>query len=95
MTTNLYVGNLSFQTTDQDLADLFSQYGEVVAARVIFDRDTNRSRGFGFVEMANQEEAQKAIQALNETEFMSRNIRVNVANSKREGGSRGGRHAWR
>ena len=65
MNNKLYVGNLSFNTTDQDLANLFADYGSVTSAQVVLDRDTGRSRGFGFVEMATEDEAQKAIGATN------------------------------
>jgi RNA recognition motif-containing protein len=65
---NLYVGNLSYRTTDQELREIFEAYGEVDSARTINDRETGQSRGFGFVEMANAEDAQAAIAALHESE---------------------------
>ncbi len=97
MSTNVYVGNLSFRAVDEDLADLFSPFGEVVSARVIVDRDTNRSRGFGFVEMANKEDALRAIEDLNETEFMGRPIKVNLARprERREGAGSGRYRSYR
>ncbi len=76
---NIFVGNLSFQTQNYDLEDLFMQFGEVYSARVITDRETGRSRGFGFVEMAAAEAAQKAIDSLNGQEFMGRQLNVNEA----------------
>ncbi len=92
MASKLYVGNLSFDTNDAHLHELFASLGEVVSAKVITDRDTGRARGFGFVEMANEEDAQKAIAALDGRDFMGRNLKVNPA-QPREGGSRGG--DWR
>jgi cold-inducible RNA-binding protein len=89
----LYVGSLSYQTTEQELADLFGQVGQVVSATVITDRDSGRSKGFGFVEMSNDEEARKAIDQLNGTVLDSRQIIVNEAREKRDnsyGGNRGG-----
>ena len=92
----LYVGSLSYQTTEQELADLFGQVGQVVSATVITDRDSGRSKGFGFVEMSNDDEAQKAIDQLNGTTLGSRQIVVNQAREKRDnqygcgGGNRGG-----
>jgi cold-inducible RNA-binding protein len=89
----IYVGSLPYQTTDQDLADLFGQVGEVVSATVIMDRDTGRSKGFGFVEMSNDQEAQKAIEQLNGSLLGNRNIVVNEARERQErsfGGGRGG-----
>ncbi|MCB2228533.1 MAG: RNA-binding protein [Desulfarculaceae bacterium] len=77
MSKNLYVGNLSFSTNDQTLQGLFEQYGEVDSARVITDRETGRSRGFGFVEMSSG--AEEAIKALDGTDFEGRNIKVNEA----------------
>jgi RNA recognition motif-containing protein len=76
----LYVGNIPWKTTEEDLTNLFSEYGEVESARIITDRETGRSRGFGFVEMENAEEA---INNLNETDFMGRTLRVNEARERR------------
>ncbi len=76
---NIYVGNLSFNTTEQDLGDHFAQFGEVSSARVITDRDTGRSRGFGFIEMVSDDAGQEAINQLNGQEFMDRNLTVNEA----------------
>ena len=88
----LYVGSLSYQTTEQELADLFGQVGQVVSATVITDRDSGRSKGFGFVEMSNDEEARKAIDQLNGTVLDSRQIIVNEARERRDNsyGNRGG-----
>ena len=92
MSTKLYVGNLSFRTTDEDLREAFSQAGTVESANVIQDRETNRSRGFGFVEMASAEEAAKAIEMFNGKDIGGRNVTVNEARPKtdRGGGGRGG-----
>ena len=76
LATNIYVGNLAWSTTDDDLRTLFSQYGQVASASVIEDRATGRSRGFGFVEM-DDEGARKSIQALNGTDFQGRPLKVN------------------
>lgn len=81
---NIYVGNLSYQTNDYDLGDHFAQYGEVVSARVVTDRESGRPRGFGFVEMASQEAGQKAIEALNGQEFMGRQLNVNEAKPREQ-----------
>ncbi|NLW81789.1 MAG: RNA-binding protein [Desulfovibrionales bacterium] len=78
MSTNIYVGNLSWSTSDADLQALFSQYGQVTSAHVIEDRETGRSRGFGFVEM-DEEGARKSIQALNGADYQGRNLKVNEA----------------
>lgn len=78
LSTNIYVGNLSWTTTDADLQSLFSQYGQVTSAHVIEDRETGRSRGFGFVEM-DSEGARKSIQALNGTDCQGRALKVNEA----------------
>ncbi len=89
MSKKLYVGNLPYNTNDDDLSNLFSTFGEVTSANVIIDRMTNRSKGFGFVEMSNDADAQKAIDELNNTNFNGRNIRVNEAlerKPRREGG---------
>lgn len=87
---NIYVGNLSWNLKDQDLSNLFATYGEVVSAKIITDKFTQRSKGFGFVEMANDAEAQAAIAALNGSEVDGRNIVVNESRPKPEGGGGGG-----
>jgi RNA recognition motif-containing protein len=95
---NIFVGNLNYQTKDQDLQTLFSEFGAVKSAKVLMDKFTGKSRGFGFVEMDSDEEANAAIQGLNETEFMSRNIVVNEAKPKEQssgGGNRGGGNDFR
>ena len=79
MSTKLYVGSLPYSTTDVQLTDLFSQHGAVTSARVIADKFTGQSRGFGFVEMATSEEAQRAIEALNGTKLEQRMLVVNEA----------------
>ncbi len=76
---NIYVGNLPYSTTDADLQALFQEFGSVESAKVIIDRESQRSKGFGFVEMANSDEANKAIEALNGNEMEGRQIRVNEA----------------
>lgn len=81
---NIYVSQLSWNTTSESLQELFEKYGEVTSANVIKDRDTRRSKGFGFVEMPNDEEGQKAIDSLNESEFDGRKINVNVARPREE-----------
>ncbi|MFL0792899.1 MAG: RNA recognition motif domain-containing protein, partial [Prochlorococcus sp.] len=87
----IYIGNLSFQAEQEDLLDLFSQYGEVKQASLPLDRETGRKRGFGFVEMSNDEEEQKAIDDLQDVEWMGRMIRVNKATPRdRSGGGGGG-----
>ncbi|MBN8781664.1 MAG: RNA-binding protein [Sphingobacteriales bacterium SCN 48-20] len=86
---NIYVGNLSWNLKDQDLQNLFASHGEVTSAKIVLDKFTNRSKGFGFVEMANDDEAQNAINALNGTEVDGRNIVVNESRPKPEGGGGG------
>ena len=88
---NIYVSNLSFNTSDAELQDLFSQYGEVSSAKVITDRETGRSRGFGFVEMANDAEAKEAMAGLNNKEVEGRAMSVSVAKEReaRTGGGGG------
>lgn len=76
---NIYCGNLPYRMTDQDLSELFAEYGEVTSARIIKDRETGRSKGFGFVEMENDSEANEAISALDDTAVQGRNIKVNEA----------------
>lgn len=89
--TKLFVGNLSFRTTQDELFDLFTQYGAVESVAIINDRETGQPRGFAFVEMANGDEAEAAIAALNGTELGGRAINVNEARPRPEGGgSRGG-----
>ncbi len=90
MAMKLYVGNLSFQTSSEDLQQLFSQAGTVESASVVEDRDTGRSRGFGFVEMASKEEGEKAIEQFNGTDFAGRNLTVNEARPREDRGGRGG-----
>lgn len=84
MATKLFVGKLSFNTTDESLQKLFAEYGKVVSAHVATDRDSNRSKGFGFVEMEDQESAQKAITALDGTTYEDRVIIVNVARPRED-----------
>ena len=89
---NIYVGNLSYQTNDQDLRSAFEAFGKVSRATVIMDRETGRSKGFGFVEMPNNAEAEEAIPSMNGRSVDGRNIRVNQAEERkpREGGGPGG-----
>jgi len=90
MGRKLFVGNLNFKTTGDDLKELFSEVGGCDSATVMFDRATGRSRGFGFVEMSSDEEAQKAITELNGREFQGRNLNVNEARERSAGGGGGG-----
>jgi RNA recognition motif-containing protein len=90
MSVKLYVGNLSFQTSSDDLQQLFSQAGTVESASVVEDRETGRSRGFGFVEMATNEEGQAAIQQFDGKEVNGRNLKVNEARPREDRGGRGG-----
>lgn len=90
MVTKLFVGKLSFNTTDDTLRALFAQYGTVVSAQVAVDRDTSRSRGFGFVEMEEDADAQKAIEALDGKDFEDRTIVVSVARPKEDRPRTGG-----
>jgi len=96
---NIYVGNLPFTTTDDQLRAVFEPFGEVTSAQVIADRETGRSRGFGFVEMPSADEAQAAMQALDGTDLSGRSLKVNEARprgDRREGGGgdRGRRPSW-
>jgi RNA recognition motif-containing protein len=90
MGRKLYVGNLAYGVGDSDLQQLFEAHGTVQSAQVIMDRETGRSKGFGFVEMGTDQEAQAAIQALNGKEVDGRALTVNEARPKTEGGGRGG-----
>ncbi len=85
----LYVGGLPYHTTEQDLLDLFGQAGHVIEATIITDRDTGRSKGFGFVEMSDDQGARTAIERLNGTMLGNRNITVNEARERQTTGSRG------
>lgn len=87
---NIYVSNLNFATKTDSLQDLFAQFGEVSSANIITDRETGRSRGFGFVEMPDDGEGQQAIDALNDTDFEGKTITVNVARPKTDRNDRGG-----
>ena len=99
MSMKLYVGNLSFQTGNHELEELFATIGTVESATVVEDRETGRSRGFGFVELSSQEDGEKAIAEFNGTEFAGREIKVNEAKPREDrgggGGSYGGgRNRW-
>ncbi|MDR0572870.1 MAG: RNA-binding protein [Tannerella sp.] len=87
---NIYISGLSYNVNDADLNELFTEYGEISSARVITDRETGRSRGFGFVEMPNEVEAQKAIDELNGVEYDGKVISVSVARPRTERSSFGG-----
>jgi RNA recognition motif-containing protein len=94
MNNKLFVGNLSFNTTENDLQDAFAAHGTVVEANLMMDRTTNKPRGFAFVTMSNEQEAQKAIEALNGSQMDGRTLTVNVARAREErpgGGGGGGR----
>ncbi len=93
---NIYVGNLPYNTTEADLQQLFGQHGSVTSSSIIMDRETGRSRGFGFVEMASDEEARKAIEALNNAPMNGRPLVVNEARPReqRGGGGGGGGGGW-
>lgn len=104
MAAKIFIGSLSYSTTEETLRELFSQYGEVEKVAVIMDRETNRPRGIAFVEMTDEDAAQKAIKELNETELDGRKIIVNTARERddrprqpRQGGGNGGnsfRRSW-
>ncbi len=106
MAKKLYVGNLSYNTHEEDLREAFSKIGEVVSATLILDQTNGRSKGFGFVEMESDEDADKAISSMNGTSFMDRTITVNEARPRTErprsggygrgnNGGYGGRRTWR
>jgi len=87
---NIYISNLNYAVTDADLNELFAEYGEVTSAKVILDRETGRSRGFGFVEMSDDEQAKKAIEELDQAEYDEKTISVSVARPRAERPARGG-----
>jgi RNA recognition motif-containing protein len=91
MSNKLFVGNISFNTTENDLQDAFAAHGTVLEANLMMDRATGRARGFGFVTMSTPEEAQKAMTALNGATIDGRNLTVNIARPREEGGGGGGR----
>lgn len=91
---NIYVSNLSFNVQDEDLKSYFAEYGEVISAKVITDKFTHRSRGFGFVEMADDAAAQKAIAELDGATVDGRDIRVNVAKPREERGNSNNRRSF-
>jgi len=96
---NIYVSNLSFQTTEEDLKSMFGKFGTVTSAKIIMDRETNRSRGFAFIEMPSDSEANEAIQKLNNKEIGGRALSVSVAREKeKKSGNntffRGGSKRW-
>ncbi len=90
MATRLYVGGLSFSTDEDEVRQLFSQIGEVLSCRLVRDRDSNKSRGFAFIEMASEAEAQQAISRFNGSQLGDRSLTVNEAREKREPGGGGG-----
>lgn len=101
MGKKLYVGNLSYNATDETLKQLFSEFGTIESAQVIMDKYSGRSKGFGFVEMGSDDEAKKAVEAMNEKEVDGRSIKVNEARPKTSrdggfggGGSRGEKRGW-
>lgn len=93
--TTIYVGNLSFKTSEDQLLELFTEFGDVASAKIITDRETGRSRGFGFVEMDDDGQAEEAIQELNEADFMDRALVVNKARPKSDNNSFGGQRRGR
>ncbi|HBK35301.1 MAG: RNP-1 like protein RNA-binding protein [Candidatus Uhrbacteria bacterium GW2011_GWE2_40_58] len=84
MNNKLFVGNISWDATNEDLESLFAEFGEVTSARIVTDKFSGKSRGFGFVEMATEDQAQAAIKALDGKEFMGREIAVNIARPKEQ-----------
>ena len=86
---NIYIGNLPYQTSEDDLRDLFSAHGEVSSVNIIIDRDSGRSKGFGFVEMPDKAQAESAINAINQSDVNGRSVRVNEARPRND--NRGGR----
>ena len=88
---NLYISNLSYNISDEDLRQLFADYGEITSAKVIMDRETGRSRGFGFVELSDDELAKKAIEELNQASYDGKVINITKARPREDRGDRGGR----
>ena len=88
---NLYISNLSYNISDEDLRQLFADYGEITSAKVIMDRETGRSRGFGFVELSDDELAKKAIEELNQASYDGKGINITEARPREDRGDRGGR----
>jgi len=88
---NIYVGNLHYEIDEDQLKEIFEEYGEVSSSKIIMDRETGRSKGFGFIEMPNDEEANNAMGELNDAELKGRNMRVNEARERTGGGGGGGR----
>ena len=88
---NLYISNLSYNISDEDLRQLFADYGEISSAKVIMDRETGRSRGFGFVELSDDELAKKAIEELNQASYDGKVINITEARPREDRGDRGGR----
>jgi RNA recognition motif-containing protein len=86
---NIYVGNLQYGVTEDELKELFEEFGEVMSVKIITDKYSGRSKGYGFVEMSNNTEAKKAIENLNEKDLRGRNIRVNQAREREENPRRG------
>ncbi len=85
---NIYIGNLPYSISEDELRDLFATHGEVSSANIIIDRDSGRSKGFGFVEMPDKSQAESAINAINESDVQGRNVRVNEARPRPERGRR-------
>jgi RNA recognition motif-containing protein len=91
---NIYVGNLQYGVTEDELKELFEEFGEVMSVKIITDKYSGRSKGYGFVEMSNNNEAKKAIENLNEKELRGRNIRVNQAREREENSKRNSRSKY-
>ena len=90
MSMNIYVGNLSYRTTENELTQLFASYGQVDSAKIITDRDSGQSKGFGFIEMANKADGEKAIAELNGRTLGDRQIKVNESKPRQSNNNRGG-----
>ncbi len=84
MSINIYVGNLPYRMTDDELRDAFTPYGDVISAKIIIDRETDRSKGFGFVEMSDRAEGERAIEELNDKDLNGRPLRVNEARPREQ-----------